>query len=162
MKSTIISMLVVLVVLVALPMIFLGDNKVLDGIDLDIGKPSASTGVKLSSRIETVSTDTPVQIYRWRDAQGVLQFSNTVPPEGVIAEQVRLEPNLTSMDPVAPREDRAATTTVTTSPSPETGNPYTPGGMKQLVDQAHEIKKVLSQQQADQQKAIEDISQKKY
>lgn len=157
MKSTIISMLVVLVLLVVLPILFLGDKRLFDGISLDSPDSSSGAGVQLSSRIENVSTDAPVAIYRWRDANGLLQFSNTE-PEGVAAELLQLEPNLSSMDPV---KARPVDNTAATVSAPETGNPYTPGGMKEMVEQANELKKVLSQQQADQQQAIENILPKK-
>jgi hypothetical protein len=164
MKSTIISMLIILILMVALPMFFLGDNKIADTFGLHLGRPgaSASGGVKLSSRIENVTTDTPVQIYRWRDEHGILQFSNTE-PAGVPAEKLDLKPNLSSMDAVKPQpEEKQATASTATSSSAEIGNPYSPGGMKQMIEQANELKKVISQQQADQAKTIEQFLPKKH
>jgi len=162
MKSTIISMLIVLVLMVALPMIFLGNNRLSDGISLDLGKPRADSGVKLSSRIENVTTDAPVEIYRWRDEHGILQFSNTE-PVGVSAEVLNLKPNLSSMDAVKPSpEEKEPSAAAATSSSGELGNPYTPGGMKQIIDQANELKKVISQQQAEQEKAINEMLSKKH
>ena len=121
--------------------------------------------MKLSSGITDVTTDKPVHIYRWRDAHGILQLSNTK-PEGVNAEQVELKPNLSSMDPVKPLPDDAFATatsqkTASAATSSELHNPYTPDGMKQLVQQAGELKKVLSQQQADQAKQIDRVLGKK-
>ncbi len=166
MKSTIISMLVVLVLMVALPMIFLGDHKLPDLSGFHLARPGASGGVKLSSNISDVTTDKPVHIYRWRDAHGILQLSNTK-PEGVNAQQVDLKPNLSSMDPVKPLpDDTFATTssknTASAATSSELSNPYTPDGMKQLVEQTGELKKVLSQQQADQEKQIDQMLGKKH
>ena len=161
MKSTIISMLIVMVLMVALPMIFLSDHKLPDLSGLHLARPGASGGVKLSSGIADVTTDKQVHIYRWRDAHGILQLSNTK-PKGVDAEEVDLKPNLSSMDPVKPLSEDLTTTAsgksaAPATPAPGLSNPYTPDGMKQLVEQAGELKKVLSQQQADQEKQIDQV-----
>ena len=78
------------------------------------------------------------------------------------AQQVELKPNLSSMDPVKPLpEDTIASTasehTASAATSSELSNPYTPDGMKQLVQQAGELKKVLAQQQSDQEKTIDQM-----
>jgi Sec-independent protein translocase protein TatA len=165
MKSTIISMLIVLVLMVALPMIFLGNHKLPDLSGFHFARPGASSGVKLSSGIADVATDKPVHIYRWRDAHGILQLSNTK-PEGVNAQQIELKPNLSIMDPVKPLPDDTFATvtsqkTASAATSSDMHNPYTPDGMKQLVQQAGELKKALSQQQADQAKEINQVLGKK-
>lgn len=161
MKSTIISMLIVLGLMVALPMIFLGDHKLPDLSGLHFARPGASGGIKMSSEIADVTTDKPVHIYRWRDAHGILQLSNTK-PKGVDAEEVELKPNLSSMDPVKPLPEDLTTTSGSGNPTsattgPGLSNPYTPDGMKQLVEQAGELKKVLNQQQADQEQQINEM-----
>ena len=166
MKSTIISMLIVLTLMVALPMIFLGDHKLPDMSGFHFARPGASGGIKLSSKVADVTTDEPVRIYRWRDEHGILQLSNTK-PKGVDAEEVVLKPNLSSMDPVKPLPEEASATETSekassATSSPELSNPYTPDGMKQLVEQAGELKKVLGQQQADQEKQIDEMLGKKH
>jgi len=155
-------MVIVVILLVALPMIFLGDNSISEKFGFKMGKHATSSGVKLSTGVKDVTTDTPVQIYRWRDEHGVLQFSNT-PPVGVAAETLDLKPNLSSMDPVKPPpEEKQPDTAAAATSSGELGNPYTPGGMKQIIEQANELKKVISKQQEEQEKAIDQMLPKKH
>ncbi len=152
MKSTIISMLIVLILLVALPMIFLGDNPVADKFNLDFFKSSGSGGVKLPTTIKSVTTDKAVQMYKWRDEHGIMQFSSQPPPGGD-AELIELAPNLSTMQAVKPRQPEAAAAAQVSQP----GNPYTPGGMKDLLKQAGSVKEMMDQQQVDQQKALDKI-----
>ena len=152
MKSTIISMLIVLILLVAVPMIFLGDNPVADRFNLDFFKSSGSAGVKLPTTIKSVTTDKAVQMYKWRDEHGVLHFSNQPPPGGE-AELIELAPNLSTMQAVKPRPQETAVAAPETTPA----SPYTPGGMKDLLQQAGSMKELMDQQQVDQQKALDKI-----
>lgn len=156
MKSTIISMMIVLILMVVLPMIFLGDGDIASKFKLpDFGTSSRSA--KLPSNIKTVTTDTTIQLYKWRDENGVMEFSN-LPPEHGEAEQIELTPNLSTMQPVKiPVQEVTATNA---APVAELGNPYSPSGMKHMVEQANALKEMLNQQQADQQKALENINQR--
>jgi hypothetical protein len=52
-------------------------------------KEDAVKAVKNGTREEGVSQ----VIYKWTDAKGVLQYSNTPPPKGVDAEVVKVDPN---------------------------------------------------------------------
>lgn len=156
MKSTIISMLIVLILLVVLPMIFLGDfggeGTLAERFGFDFFRPKAASGVKLPSKISSVTTDKPVQMYKWRDEHGVVQFSST-PPTGIEAERMSLTPNLNTMQAVKPPKQEPKAAVASTEPS----NPYTPGGMKKLLQQAGSVKQQMDQQQADQQKALDGI-----
>ncbi len=156
MKSTIISMLVVLVLLVTLPMIFLGDHNIA-GRFLDFGKPAAKGVALPDAGIKTVTTDSVVQMYKWRDANGIMQFSNILPAHGE-AELIQLTPNLSTIEAV--KVPKKATTTATVTASPELGNPYTPGGMKQMVEQANALKGMMNQKQVEQQKVLDNITQR--
>jgi hypothetical protein len=111
--------------------------------------------VKLPTNIRTVTTDKTVQMYKWRDASGVMQFSSTPPPDGN-AQIMQLTPNLSTMQAVKPRPEEEIASAPAASPMP--ASPYTPGGMKKLMDQAGAVKQLMEQQQAQQQKSLEQIT----
>ena len=155
MKSTIISMVIVLCVLAVIPMFLIGDNNILDRFGLGAFN-AAEAPPKLPKNITNVTTDEKVQVYRWRDEHGVMQFTNTPPPETREAELVELVPDTNIVkaievpeeEPVRKRSGPSVTTL---------GNPYTPGGMKDLLDATSSLTEDLSQKQMEQQKLMDQI-----
>jgi hypothetical protein len=91
MKSTIISMIIVLMVMVALPIIFLGDGNYAQKLGFG-GSGGGGKPARLPSNVQTVVTDKKVEVYSWTDANGIKQFSNTPPPEGGASEKIVLSP----------------------------------------------------------------------
>ena len=158
MKSTIISMLIVLIVMVALPMIFLGDNNFAEQLGFSgFGKSGSATSsaIKLPTNVKTAVTNKKVEVYTWVDEHGVKQFSNTPPPEGGASEKMVLSPNTNIMDPINIPEPEAE---VATGPKVYSiKNPYTPGGMKEVVDNSKDLRDSINQRQVDQEKMMQDI-----
>lgn len=154
MKSTIISMIIVLCVLATVPMLLVGDNDLLARFGLDqffgSGEP------RVPQNITNVTTDEKVQVYKWRDEHGVMQFTNTPPPETSQAELVELTPNTNIVKAIDVPEDEPEQA----SGGPRVmsvGNPYTPGGMKELVDTTSSLADQMNQKQLEQQKLMEQI-----
>ncbi|MGD2052975.1 MAG: DUF4124 domain-containing protein [Gammaproteobacteria bacterium] len=155
MKSTIISMLIVLCVLATVPLFLFGDSSVLArfGIDLTGG---SDTRAKAPKNLTNVTTDQKVQVYKWRDEHGVMQFTNTPPPEGQQAEMVELTPNTNIVKAVEVQQqeveqERGGPSVITT------GSPHTPGGMKDMLDATTELKDGMNEKQLEQQQLIEQI-----
>lgn len=155
MKSTIISMLIVLCIMVAAPLVLLGDNGLLAryGIDL-FGEPDLRA--KAPRNITNVTTDKKVQVYKWRDEHGVMQFTNTPPPATRQAEMVELVPNTNIVKAIEipaqePDKQRSGPRVMTT------GSPYTPGGMKDLLDTTSSLAEGISDKQLQQQELMEQI-----
>jgi hypothetical protein len=156
MKSTIISMLIVLTILVALPMLFFSDNPV--SAQLGFGKKllkPASPSTTLPTNISTVTTDSAVQVYRWRDENGHMQFSSTPPPNVSEVELIDLQPNKNVIQAV---KVPAKAAEVASTAAPEISNPYSPKGMSDLLKQATQLKDIVNQQQLDQQQSLDTIS----
>jgi hypothetical protein len=153
-KSTIISMIIVLCVLATVPMLLVGDNDLLARFGLDIfGGPGEP---RVPQNITNVTTDEKVQVYKWRDEYGVMQFTNTPPPETSQAELVELTPNTNIVKAIEVPEDEPEQA----SSGPRVmsvGNPYTPGGMKELVDTTSSLADQMNQKQLEQQKLMEQI-----
>jgi hypothetical protein len=154
MKSTIISMIIVLVVMVVLPMIFLGDGNFAQQLGFGGGGNGASP-TKLPANVKTVVTDKKVEVYTWVDANGIKPFSNTPPPEGGASEKIVLKPNTNIMDPInIPEEEEV----VASQPKVfSVGNPYTPGGMKDMIDSSKDIQESMGQQQVERNKMMQDL-----
>jgi hypothetical protein len=157
MKLKIVSMLIILAVLSVMPMIYMGkfDPSALvsadDELDFDLGRFLSSVFKKGSD----VVVDKEVQVYKWRDQDGVMQFSSKPPPDTHNAEQIVLHPDSNvvqavkpsekeSVQPVAKAENLAAT-------------PYSIKGMKKVVDDAKGIEEMLQQRDEQQRKILNDI-----
>ena len=161
MKSTIISMLIVLVVLAVVPMVFMGDGDLMSGFfGGGDGKESiASLKAKAPKNVSNAVTDREVKLYKWVDENGVTQFSQTPPPMGGEHESMTLQPDTNLMKAFKPPETEEQQASV---PKVfKTRSPYTPGGMKDVLDQTSAIKEQLNQQQADQQNLLDEITGKK-
>ncbi len=155
MKSTIISMLIVLCVLATVPLFLFGDSGVLArfGIDLSDGSDPRA---KAPKNLTNVTTDQKVQVYKWRDEYGVMQFTNTPPPQDQQTEVIELTPNTNIVKAVEmPQQEvekeRSGPSIMTT------GNPYTPGGMKDMLDATTDLKDGMNEKQLEQQQLIEQI-----
>lgn len=154
MKSTIISMIIVICVLAAIPAFLIGDKSVLARLGLGMPGDSGEPGVP--KNMTNVTTDEKVHVYKWRDEHGVMQFTNTPPPETSQAELVELTPNTNIIKAIEVPEDEPEQA----SGGPRVmsvGNPYTPGGMKELVDTTSSLADQMNQKQLEQQKLMEQI-----
>lgn len=155
MKSTIISMVLVLCVLAIAPLLLLGEGGILDRFGFDIFS-SPELSAKPPKNMTNVTTDKKVQVYRWRDEHGIMQFSNTPPPDAQQAEIVELTPNTNIVKavevPEEEEEEKRSGPKVMT-----VGSPYTPGGMKDLLDSTSSVNEGLSERQLEQQKLLEQI-----
>lgn len=157
MKSTIVSMLIVLVVLAVVPMIFMGDNDLMSGFfGSGDGKESiASLKAKAPKNLSNVTTDKKVKVYKWVDENGVMQFSQTPPDLGGEHESMTLKPDTNLMKAFkAPEQEEQQAMAPKVF---KTRSPYTPGGMKDMLNQTSDITDKLNQQQADQQKMLQEI-----
>ena len=156
MKSTIISMLIVLCILVAAPLILFGDSGLLAQYGIDIfGEPDLRA--KAPKNITNVTTDKRVQVYKWRDQYGVMQFTNT-PPPNQSAEIVELVPNTNIVKAVQVPEQEPESESGRSGPKVmSTGSPYTPGGVKELLDSTSSLADGIGEKQAQQQKLMEQI-----
>ena len=153
-------MLVILGMLSVMPMIYMGKVNpaaLLDGNLAGIFGGGSSEFAKLKAKapknLTNVVTDEKVQVYKWRDENGVMQFSNTPPPDGSQAQQVELNPNHNLVKAVkVPVEEEPQQAQQAPVPSP-----YSVNGMKKVMDDAQAIEGMLQQRHEDQQKMLNDI-----
>ncbi len=156
MKSTIISMLIVLVILAVLPILFFGDNDFLDTLGLGGGSKEsiASLKAKAPKNLTNVTTDKKVKVYKWVDENGVTQFSQTPPRLGGKAESLTLKPNTNIMQAYkAPKQEPKQPT----GPRIFKTNPYTPGGMKDMLNETTRVTEQMNQRQQEQNALLEQI-----
>ncbi len=155
MKSTIISMIIVLCILAIIPMFLFGDKSVLAGFGLDVFSGSDEHS-KAPKNLTSVTTDEKIQVYKWRDQYGIMQFTNTPPPQTQQAEMIELTPDTNIIKAVevpeeAPEEKRSGPSVMMT------GSPYTPGGMKDLLGTTSSLAEDMNQNQMEQQQFIDQI-----
>lgn len=157
MKSTIISMFIVLIIMIAVPMLMLEDGKFVDRFGFFGGGSEKSE--KLPQNIQQVVTDEKVEVFKWVDEHGVTQFSHSPPMAGVESEKITLSPDTNVVDALKIAEEEPE---IEAKPSVfSLGSPYSPEGMKDLVDDSVNVKDMLNQRQAEQDKIMQDILGKK-
>ena len=155
MKLKIISMLITLVVLSVMPMIYMGKFDPLSFFDAGPNEDN-SAFAKLKEQapkgLSSVVTDEKVEVYKWRDENGVMQFSNMPPTEGK-AEQVVLDPNSNVIQAIkVPVKE-----TLKEAPKADAPSPYSMKGMKKVMDDAKGIEALLQKRHEDQQKMMNDL-----
>ena len=160
MKLKILSMLVVLGVLSVMPMIYMGKVDPVALLNGDFGglfgnssSEFAELKAKAPKNLTNVVTDEKVQVYKWRDKNGVMQFSNTPPVDGVQAQKVELNPNhnLVKAVKVPVKEEPQP---VQQAPAP---SPYSVKGMKKVMEDAKGIEDMLQKRHEDQQNMMNNI-----
>lgn len=156
MKFKIFSMLVILSVLSVMPMIYMGKFDPMTSIDsmlnsgsAEFKKLKAKAPQELANVVPaSVIPDNKVQVYKWRDKNGVMQFSNTPPMDGGQAEQIEVNPNKNIVDAVkVPVEEEPEKEVAST----EAPNPYSVSGMKKVMNDAKGVEQLLQQRHEDQQ-----------
>ena len=156
MKFKIVMMLIILGILSVMPMIYMGKFDPMAFLDSSL-KDGSSEFAKLKAKapknLTSIVKDEKVQVYKWRDKNGILQFSNT-PPVGGGSEILELDPNHNIIQavkiPVKEKEEKK----VTSSAMP---NPYSVKGMKKVMEDAKGVEDLLQKRHEEQQKAMGDI-----
>ena len=152
MKFKLIMMLVALAGLAVTPMIMMGkfDPMAFFGGGLsEFEKLKAKAPKGLSS----VVTDEKVQVYKWRDKNGVMQFSNTPPPDSVRGEKIELNPNNNIIQAVKVEKKEK----VKKEANIKVPKPYSVKGMKKVMDDARGVEDLLKNRHENQQKMLKDL-----
>jgi len=151
-------MLITLGILSVIPLIIMGKFDPMRLFDSALSK-GVSEFSKLKARVpknlSSVATDKKVQVYKWRDKKGVMQFSNVAPPTKRNAERVLLDPDSNLIQVVkapgkVPEKETSKETRQTKSASP-----YSVKGAKELMDKARSVEKMLLQRQNQQKAGIQ-------
>ena len=154
MKFKIISMLITLTAFSVVPLIYMGKFDPLSFFDSG-HKQGATEFSRLKDKapkgLSSVVSDEKVQVYKWRDENGVMQFSNTAPKHS-LAEQIVLDPNSNLIQAVkvpvkaVPKEEESA----------EATSPYSVQGMKKVMDDAKGVEALLQQRHEKQQEMLKN------
>ena len=155
MKSTIISMITVLCIFAIIPLLLFGDKSILAGFGLDVFSGSDEYS-KAPKNLTSVTTDEKVQVYKWRDQYGIMQFTNTPPPDTREVEMFELTPNTNIVKAVevpeeVPEEKRSGPTVMIT------GKPNSTGGMKDILGTTSSLADDMNQRQIEQQQLMDQI-----
>lgn len=92
-------------------------------------------------------------LFRWRDAEGGLHFGDAPPEDALELEMIRssdLRPNTMPATEVLREEEIEEA-------EAEPVNPYTPEGVKEIMDKAKDAAKLLEQRQQQQQEALDQL-----
>ena len=156
MKSKLFFMLLALGVMAITPMIYMGKFNPLAILGPGFSARSpVSENLKASApkNLTSVVTDEKVEVYKWRDENGVMQFSNTPPPSDSNAEKVVLDPNSNLMQAVKIPVKEEPKEVVQTQPQ----TPYSQKAMKKVMDDVKNVEKLMQQRQQKQQEALNKL-----
>jgi hypothetical protein len=109
---------------------------------------------KAPRNLTSVVTDEKVQVYKWRDNNGVMQFSSTPPPGVSNVSQVELNPNSNVVEAVKVpvKEESAAAPAELAQPGP-----YSVKGMKKVMEDARDVEQMLQQSHEQRSKALNNL-----
>ncbi len=150
-------MLIILGILSVTPMIYMGKFNPVEFLDSGFSS-GASEFEKLKAKapgnLTSVVTDEKVQVYKWRDKNGVMQFGSTPPPGVSNAQQVALNPNsnVVTAVKVPVKEESAAASAELAQPGP-----YSVKGMKKVMDDARGVEQMLQQSHEQRSKALNNL-----
>lgn len=154
MKFKILSMLLTLTVISVMPLIYMGKFDPASFIDAafsNVDSEMSNLKEKAPKNIGTVVSDEKVQVYKWRDENGVMQFSNTAPINSV-AEQIVLDPDNNLMQAVKVPVKVTAKEETVVAPSP-----YSVKGMEKVMNDAKGIEELLQKRHEEQQKMMNNL-----
>ena len=152
-------MFIVLILMITVPLLLFGDKEITQNFSFGFGGSSDGDMEDLKKKapknIKAVVTDKKVEVYKWTDEHGIMQFSSIPPQEGYTSEMMVLSPNTNVLDAVKiPEKEKPAELKQQVF---NVGSAYTPSGMKKMVDDSSELQEKLNQRQADQDKMIQDL-----
>ena len=137
------------------PMIYMGKLNPLAMIDSSFDFDFSRFVSKGAKNLSGVVTDEKIRVYKWRDENGVIQFSNEPPLSSSIdSEQIMLDPNSNVIQAVKVAEKEEEVKSVVKT---ESANPYSVNGMKKVVDDANDVEEVLHRRHAEHQKMMDEL-----
>ena len=156
MKFKLIMMLITLLVLTVVPLIMMGKFDPMAFFDKGASEFSRLKA-KAPKNLSSAVTDEKVQVYKWRDEHGVMQFSNVPPATGRHAEQVVLDPNSNLMQAVKVPEKSPEKESPKNAGQTKLPNPYSVKGVKKVMDDVRGVEQLLKQRQDQQQGALNNL-----
>jgi len=171
MKKLFFKLVIVVTVMLTVPYYFLGGSLPLPGFLQGMFSED-----KKSLSATSVRTDRDVTVYKWVDENGRTHFGEK-PPVGEVAETMELKTNTNVMKAVKvpepeQEEDGFGGTVISLGKSSASKsdsededeasdggleNPYSPEGIKNLIDNAKNVSKMMNQRQKQQQNVINGI-----
>ncbi len=120
------------------------------------GMKDKATNVGKEASAKVTGKDTSPKVYKWQDKNGQWHYSSTAPQNSQKAQQVTIKKNQNVIDSVKvelPAEPEQAQTTA--KPVIKKPNPYSPSQVKETIDAAKNMQKMVDERAA-QQKAVLD------
>ena len=117
--------------------------------------PMAGVLSNISDGVKQTKSSSPTTLYKWQDAQGQWHYSEQPPASGEVSTvTVNPQANIIQAPPVKEKKPAAAAAKVSSADQPvETVNPYNPAQVRQTIEDAKNVEKLL-QDRAQQQEAI--------
>ena len=152
-KKLLIKVSIIVGIMVAVPYYFYGGGK-MPGFLQDFGWGGGSAKPVVPENFSNVVTDKAVTVYKWVDENGIQHFGST-PPAGVVAEAKHLKPsqNVIQALKIPEKEDADKEESIKKDDG-VLKNPYNPENMKQIINDAKNVQKLLDQRFENQKEMM--------
>ncbi len=100
------------------------------------------------------------RVYKWTDAEGVLHYSSEPPADEILAEELNINSNTNVVSAVEPQRDEPEPQAKPEAPAEqnEVAPPlYTPEGVKQVMEDAKDVQRLLNERMESQRKALDNL-----
>lgn len=105
--------------------------------------------------------DSTTTVYRWKDTDGNVHFSNRLPEGASGVESLEIDPDANLIlgvepSPGAPSGRPGTASDVISPAGPEAvGNPYSADGVQKLIDQAKQVQELVNQRFKQQEEMLQ-------
>lgn len=161
MKFKIAVLLIILGILSVTPLIYMGKldpmafiDSALDA-DINLGDMDAIVPEKISGAMSNAVSGEKVQVYKWRDKDGVIQFGSQPPLSVNNAEHLELNTSTNVVKAIKVPEKKSEITQAEVKT--DIKSPYSIKGMKKVMDDAKGVEKLLQDRHEAQQKMLNDL-----
>ena len=151
-KKLLVKVGIIVGIAVAAPYYFYAGGQ-MPGFLQDFGWGGGSDQPAVPENYSNVVTDKEVTVYKWVDENGIQHFGGT-PPAGVVAERKHLKPSLNIMQAKKIPEKEEAGDASVKKDDGILKNPYNPENMKQIINDAKNVQKLLDQRFENQKEML--------
>ena len=151
-KKLLIKVGIIVGIMLAVPYYFYGGGK-MPGFLQDFGWGGGTEKPAVPENFSNAVTDKEVTVYKWVDKDGIQHFGSTA-PAGVVAEEKHLRPNDNVIQAMKIPEKEETEKKPAVNADAILKNPYKPENVKQLINDAKNVQKLLDQRFENQKEVM--------
>jgi hypothetical protein len=145
--------------MMVVPLMFVDGGSFMKGFKSEEPTEMEKLAEKVPKGVKAVVTDEEVEVYKWRNEHGILQFSEVSPANVDEVEKIVLSPDVNIIDAIKIPEKESEKKQKPNIISLR--SPYSVDGMKGMINDSMQVQQDLNEKQAEQEKMLEEIINQK-